>query len=50
LEFAQKLKMSRSQAFKILRQGIEEGLLEKFNGTQNNNGRPFHNVWYRKKK
>jgi len=29
---------------------MEEGVLEKFNGTQNNNGRPFHNVWYRKKK
>jgi len=50
LEFAQKLKMSRSQAFKILHKGLKEDLLEKFQGTQNNNGRPFHNVWYRKKK
>jgi hypothetical protein len=49
LEFAQKLKMSRSQAFKILHQGLKEDLLEKFKGTQNNHGRSFHNVWYRKK-
>ena len=50
LEFSRKLKISRSQAFKILHQGMKENVLEKFEGTQNNNGRPFHNVWYRMKK
>jgi ribosomal protein S25 len=49
-ELSSKLKISCGQARKILRQGLEEGVLEKFEGTKNQGKRSYHYVWYRKKK
>jgi predicted transcriptional regulator len=49
-EVSAKLKISRCQARKSLRRGLEEGVLEKFEGTKNHGARSYHYVWYRKKK
>lgn len=49
-ELALKLKISGAQARRILRRGLEEGVLEKFEGTKKKGARSYHYVWYRKKK
>jgi predicted transcriptional regulator len=49
-EVSAKLKISRCQARKSLRRGLELGVLEKFEGTKNQGARCYHYVWYRKKK
>jgi predicted transcriptional regulator len=49
MELAEKLKLSQNQARRILRDGFQAGLLEKFKGTKNEGGRAYCKVWYRKK-
>ena len=49
MELAEKLKLSQNQARRILRDGFQAGLLEKFKGTKNDGRRAYCKVWYRKK-
>ena len=50
IEFAAKIKKGRGNGLKILRQGLETGLLERFVGTQKGATRTYRKIWYRKKK